>query len=575
MKKILFRILVLTVALGMLTACGNSTSETPASTSVQSSVSSAAPTNSSGDSNSSVIPDEGDRFNAPGEFPIIKETATLTIALPANANVENYDTNKYTELLKEKVNVDITFELMPAALDDARQKLALDIASSSALPDVIILNLNDIDVMEYGYQGAFIPLNDMYDNLSFFYKNAIADNNDTTTLELLTYPNGNMYSLPKLNCVTGNVHSHLAWINDTWLTALDKKMPETTEELYDVLKAFKTEDPNGNGKADEIPMVGSGSFHEHSNPFAFLMSAFINVQPGNQEKYLSVKDGVVYAPYDKPEWLEGLKYMNRLVSEGLLDPVTFTQDLAQNKALLEYEETAIVGSFSYINFAVYSPESERMKDMVSLPPITGPDGVCTTPYFPATPVQYFFITRDCADPEAAFMVGDYMLSHEATVWTRFGEVDVDYKEADDNSQGVYYAVNPDIKLVLEPILVWGSVQNANWADETPKYRAYNGMDVVWNGNPWDQGYVKANAIGKYIDAAPKEVISGLVMTEEELSQLRDITGTLITFIEETSARMITGNESFDFWDTYLEELERIGSQTYVEIAQTAYDRMYK
>ena len=31
-------------------------------------------------------------------------------------------------------------------------------------------------------------------------------------------------------------------------------MPTNTEELKDVLKAFKTQDPNGNGKADEIPM---------------------------------------------------------------------------------------------------------------------------------------------------------------------------------------------------------------------------------------------------------------------------------------------------------------------------------
>lgn len=31
-------------------------------------------------------------------------------------------------------------------------------------------------------------------------------------------------------------------------------MPQTTDDLIKVLEAFKTKDPNGNGKADEIPM---------------------------------------------------------------------------------------------------------------------------------------------------------------------------------------------------------------------------------------------------------------------------------------------------------------------------------
>ena len=43
-------------------------------------------------------------------------------------------------------------------------------------------------------------------------------------------------------------------IYQPWLDALNLEMPETTEELYNVLVAFKTQDPNGNGEADEIPM---------------------------------------------------------------------------------------------------------------------------------------------------------------------------------------------------------------------------------------------------------------------------------------------------------------------------------
>lgn len=43
-------------------------------------------------------------------------------------------------------------------------------------------------------------------------------------------------------------------INVEWLEKLYFDMPTTTEELKEVLIAFKTKDPNGNGKADEIPL---------------------------------------------------------------------------------------------------------------------------------------------------------------------------------------------------------------------------------------------------------------------------------------------------------------------------------
>ena len=46
------------------------------------------------------------------------------------------------------------------------------------------------------------------------------------------------------------------WYNGTWLDKLNvKELPKTTDELYDLLTRFKNEDPNGNGKADEIPLT--------------------------------------------------------------------------------------------------------------------------------------------------------------------------------------------------------------------------------------------------------------------------------------------------------------------------------
>ena len=63
---------------------------------------------------------------------------------------------------------------------------------------------------------------------------------------------GRIYMTPNMIDYT----RHGAMIRQDWLDKLGLKMPVTQEEFVDVLRAFKTQDPNGNGQADEIPTGG-------------------------------------------------------------------------------------------------------------------------------------------------------------------------------------------------------------------------------------------------------------------------------------------------------------------------------
>lgn len=44
------------------------------------------------------------------------------------------------------------------------------------------------------------------------------------------------------------------------------------------------------------------------------------------------------------------------------------------------------------------------------------------------------------------------------------------------------------------------------------------------------------------------------------------------FVEEMRDKFITGNESFDNWDQYLSELEKMGLDEVIEVYQNAYER---
>ena len=61
-----------------------------------------------------------------------EETKVLTIALPQNANVENYDTNYLTQLLEKECNVDIQFLVSSSMALKLGPHLAFQISSPAS-----------------------------------------------------------------------------------------------------------------------------------------------------------------------------------------------------------------------------------------------------------------------------------------------------------------------------------------------------------------------------------------------------------------------------------------------------------
>ena len=136
---------------------------------------------------------------------------------------------------------------------------------------------------------------------------------------------GNIYGMPEINEVYHGRLPVKGWVNSSWLRALDMDPPVTTEDFYNMLNAFKEMDPNGNNKADEIPMTGKGVSSQNLNVVAFVMSAFIVDDQNNHWKQPYV-EGELDVIFDKPEYREGLRFLHRLYSEGLIDQEFATQD---------------------------------------------------------------------------------------------------------------------------------------------------------------------------------------------------------------------------------------------------------
>ena len=102
-------------------------------------------------------------FNAPGEYPICKETVKLTVGIPDNIRIEDYETNVMTQKLEEYGNFDLDFVIYDSTDYTTKINLMM-MAGGSELPDVILFDvfagtkLTDNQLYSWAQTGSIIPL---------------------------------------------------------------------------------------------------------------------------------------------------------------------------------------------------------------------------------------------------------------------------------------------------------------------------------------------------------------------------------------------------------------------------------
>ena len=112
-------------------------------------------------------------------------------------------------------------------------------------------------------------------------------------------------------------------IRQDWLDKLGLPTPKTQEEFVNVLRAFKTQDPNGNGLADEIPTGGRQEAKWMDHLFAMYGIAMWEGTPE-----WDIYDGELTYSAVTPNMKDALSFMSELYKEGLMDPETLLNDKA-------------------------------------------------------------------------------------------------------------------------------------------------------------------------------------------------------------------------------------------------------
>lgn len=505
--------------------------------------------------------------------PITEADITLKVLMPLNPGyVTDIQTNKFTVMMEEMTGVRLEFEEVYAG--DTFTEVRNLMMASDDLPDIILNSaFTNAEIANYGGQELFLPLNYYLDNCMPAYR-AYLDQfvGVDTAKSQMTCTDGNIYSfyVGYSQAYHNHVNSYKCFVYKPWLEALGMDNPTTIDEFYDMLVAFKTRDPNGNGLADEIPLIANYRFMR-----TFLVNAFC--YDSSTGTHLWVDDGEVKSAYTSDEYREALRFLRKLYAEELMDPTTFTVDDAAVKELTMSASGNIVGvSMTNAMTGISTADTEVFAGFTNvLEPLTGPEGVSNCVWnYEQYDANVFIITKNCKYPELACRWYDSF----------FADVRIPLASAEGiEGENWELCSGGEIGINGEPA-VWqrltsyatSAATNHAWGS-TPLNNIYNHSSQA--SRVGAQAYELYQATTYYEPhKVPYEnyMPTKLWLDAETAAVSSTYATNLENFMNEAYTYFVRGTYDIDSdtdWNWYLNELEVIGLSKYLEIQQAAYDAM--
>ncbi len=523
----------------------------------------------------------GTTLTEPGTFPISTEPITLTVMTQQVPNIVDIASNEFTKWYEEYTGIHIEWQLVPQ--DSVETNLNLSLASGD-YPDIYLsMGIKSAQEDQYGGAGKiFMPLNDYIDSCMPNFKAILAERpelkSDVSAMD------GSIYCLPSVKEYTHTKYAQKMWVNTKWLDTLGLEKPTTTEDFYQMLKAFKEQDPNGNGIADEVPISGvidtGGGWYGGID--GFLMNAFIYDSDPYDGLRRYVKDSKVDIPGNKEEYREGLRYLNKLYTEGLIDPGAFSNTNDQLKQLALNPDIEILGAAPSGHSAMFmdiTTDHDRYMMFDAIAPLEGPNGVRQATFI--NDVAEFgeaAISTSCSNPEAAARWLDGFYDYAVQMRRYWGPEGTAWRVAEDGELGL--GGEPALYKTLKPFDE--SAQNESWAwlgiEYTPA-DLQEGMSVV----DADTDLYSAEGFEKrlltvteelYIPYQSKEysnVPKALRYDEAAAEERNLLYMDLQKLVKEYRVYFITGEMSLDSdWDSYVKALDDLGLARFLELENEAY-----
>ena len=530
-KRILVLALALILALSVFTGCGDKKGKGETKVSVESKYGSTYPLEANG--------------------------ASLTVWKPLSAAISALGYSSYGDLpvsteLEKLTGVKIEY-VQPSAANSGEQ-FNLMMASGEltdiieygwnyypggakmAIADGIIIPLNDM--MDAGWAPEFAELMEQYPEVA---KEAKTDDG-------VFFSTGTVAPDRELNTTAGPI------VRLDWLEELGIEKPETIDEWYEMLKAFKEK------KGVEIPLtlglqgIGCG----------FIVGAY-----KTNYGFYHVDNKVIYGPA-QPEFKEFLTTMKKWYDEGLLDrnfsttdATTIQANLINGKAATTWN--ALGGGIGTLTNAIKDKDPNAV--FGGLPYITHKKG--ETPWFGQASNRFGVksaITTQCKDPELAMKWLNFGYTEAGHMLLNFGIEGVSYEwvEKDGKKYPQYtkhITENEDGLSMSQAFQLYSQAgQGGNYRQDVRYLEQYAGLPQQQDA--W-KTWVNTDTFDHYVPTTN--------VADEDADEYAALASEIDGYRDEMYIKFIMGTEPLENFDKFVKTLNDMGLPRLLEIRQKAFD----
>lgn len=510
--------------------------------------------------------DEADSTRIVPEGETLELSVWQTFEASKGITMTSFNDMKTWPLIEEETGIKVNFKHPAVGSENEQFNLML---ASGDMPDIVFYTWHNVagGPMKAIDDGLILNLNDIVAEHCPNYS-AVLEQYPVAKQQIIT-DEGALYGFASISIdnrdksVEGYVPAFqtFGWlVRKDWLEACGiDTLPETVEDWEAAFIAMKNGDPNGNGQADEIPLVASN---------ASEISNWIRAWGINNDFYIADSENqkVGYGYYTE-EYREALTTLARWYKEGLIDPDFAASDSKQKDSKITSNiGGAWTGSTSggfgrYIT--MMKPENPDL-DMTGTKPPRVADGIAYKfDNWSKYPIgREAAISANSEHPIEAAKFCDYFYSNAGHMYMNWGIEGESY--AMDNGSPVFTELvtnNPD-GLSVDQVLI----QYALSADDF-----FFCMDPeLWLARM--SLPEQREMLPRWADGNLDKIMPYVLPTSDEAAEFASIMGEVKTYVDEMFTKFVMGVESMDRFDNYMANLKSLGIERAIELKQAQLDR---
>ncbi|MBQ8525454.1 MAG: extracellular solute-binding protein [Clostridia bacterium] len=448
-------------------------------------------------------------------------------------------------------------EWIHPATGSEEEKFNLTIASGN-LPDMMVSNWKGVQggAKMYADDGVIIPLRELMEenmpNLTAY--NAQKPHVAKQYID----DSGEVYYIPFIRKDEQLKVYQGPQIRQDWLEKLGLEAPTTPDELYNVLMAFKTQDPNGNGEADEIPMSGV-KFENTSQAIGNLLWMF-----GTANGFY-VENGQVKYGVQEDAFEEGLKYITKLYADGLIDKDYLLNDRDKMDNKFMNDKVGFVYSLQPGNYYKNMNDGTRKVTGIAHPKAEGvTNNVFDSSYTQDVTGISIAVTTANENPSGSLKWLDNFYGGKGLEIINFGKEGVSFEyDAQGNPKLTDYIFNnPNGKSQQE----MSGLSLGTYQSNFPALQLWSYYEQILS--PWGKESIETWAGSAGTDG----VVPPLSFTEEENETIAQNMSQIETFVSERINKIVIGNGSIDELPEIREKIKSMGIDEVIEIYNNALKR---